>query len=72
MPYYFQNFEGVCDRVVQLIRELVSASELFNYKYRIIRLKVRRAISLISLPGLLNLNRGYILTCLIDNLVNLA
>ena len=71
MLYYFQNLKRACDRIVQLIKEPVSASELFNYKHRIIRLKIYRAIFFINLLGLLNLNRGYILAHLINNLVNL-
>ena len=71
MSYYLQNLEEICDRVVQLIKKLINALELFNYKYRIIRLKICRMTPLINLPGLLNLGRGYILMRPVNNLINL-
>ena len=70
MPYYLQNLKEVYNRVVQLIKKSVNALELFNYKYRIIRLKVYRAMLLINLLNLLNLGRDYILARLINGLVN--
>ena len=72
MPHYLQNFKKVYDKIVQLIKELISMSKLFNYEHRIIRLKVRRIISLISLPGLLNLGRDYILVRPVNSLINSA
>ena len=61
-----------CDKIVQFIKESINTPELFNYEHRIIRLEICRIISLINLPGLLNLGRDYILARLVNNLINLA
>ena len=71
MSYYLQNFKEICDRVIQLIKKLVSVPKLLNYKHRIIKLKVRKITPLIGLSSLLNLNRGYILARSVNNLINL-
>ena len=72
MPHYFQNFKKIYNKVVQLIKEPVNALELLNYKYKIIKLKIHKAISLINLSSQLNLGRDYILAHLINSLINLA
>ena len=72
MLYYFQNFKKICDKIIQFIKEPISALKLLNYKYRITKLKIRRITPFIDLPGLLNLDCNYTLARPVNNLINLA